>query len=241
MLKNLIAAFIFSVSLGASLQTFGQSVAKPKPAPGATIERRDTDDTPQDSNKPATKATPKPTPRQTNTASPTSGVLAAFNKLVDGIRASDVDAVMSVFWKSPQLTLFNYNGTVTKTWDQVSANRSSSYPNAKNVKLDVRDVKIQMLGTNAALVTCLWTQTQDYKDKPESSSGRLTLVFKQIGGAWKIIHTHTSPDAPDPSRLPPSEKNEPSNTVAPTTKPPTTRTPKPLKPPAPKTPQVKPN
>ena len=138
---------------------------------------------------------------------PTSrGVLSAFNSLLDGIRAADVAAVSNAYWRSTQLTLFNYNGTVTKGWEQMRSNRASSYPEIKNVKLDVRDVRVQMLGRDGALVTCLWRQSQTFHDAPETSSGRMTLVFRRVGNAWKAVHLHTSPDAPDPSRVPPSEQ-----------------------------------
>src|ERR1041384_2031580 len=81
--------------------------------------------------------TPKPTPKKT-TAPKTpgsEGVLAAFNKLLDGIRHANVDEVMSVYWNNPQLNMFNYNGSVTKGWEQVRKNRESSYPGIKNAKL----------------------------------------------------------------------------------------------------------
>jgi len=138
---------------------------------------------------------------------PTSrGVLAAFNALLDGIRRADVNAVTGVYWNSPQLVLFNYNGTVTRSWEQMRTNRASSYPDLKDVKLDVHDVRVQMLGRDGALLTALWTQSQTFRGTPENSSGRMTLVFRRTGGAWKAIHLHTSPDAPDPSRVPQSEQ-----------------------------------
>jgi len=133
-------------------------------------------------------------------------VLAAFNALLDGIRHADVDEVMSAYWNNPQLNLFNYNGSVTKGWDQVRKNRESSYPEIKDVKLEVRDVSVTMLGTTGAIVTCQWTQTQNYKGAPETASGRMTLVFKRVGNAWKAIHLHSSPDTPNPAVIPPSEK-----------------------------------
>ena len=99
-------------------------------------------------------------------------------------------------------------------------NRAASYPNLKDVKLDVRDVKVRTLGADSALVTCLWTQTQTVKDQPERATGRLTLVFQKVGGVWKIVHTHTSPDRPDPSLIPPSERTtEPATQPTPTTTP----------------------
>ncbi len=150
------------------------------------------------------------------------GVLAAFNALLDGIRRADVDAVTAIYWNSPQLILFNNNGTVTKGWEQMRENRASSYPEMKDVKLEVRDVRVQMLGRDGAAVTCMWTQSQTFRGTPESATGRMTLVFRRTGGAWKAIHLHTSPDRPDPSRLLPSEQTgtqTPAATPTPTPKP----------------------
>jgi len=154
---------------------------------------------------------PKKTATTTATQAPGSeGVLAAFNTLIDGIRHASVDEVMSAYWNNPQLSLFNYNGSVTKGWTQVRKNRESSYPEIKDVKLEVRDVSVTMLGTTGAIVTCQWTQSQSYKGNPETASGRMTLVFKRVGNAWKAIHLHSSPDTPNPAVIPPSEKPTPN-------------------------------
>ncbi|HEX8177583.1 MAG TPA: nuclear transport factor 2 family protein [Pyrinomonadaceae bacterium] len=134
------------------------------------------------------------------------GVVDAFDSLIAGIEKADVALVTNAYWNSQQLILFNFNGTVTRTWEQMRKNRESSYPNLKDVKLTVRDRRVLMLGRDAAMVTCLWTQTQTYKGTPETASGRMTLVFQRINGQWKAVHLHTSPDAPDPSRLPASEQ-----------------------------------
>ena len=172
---------------------------------------------------PKPSATPKPptAPARTTTAAPSDSdsVLAAFNKLLDGIRHASLNEVTAVYWNSPRLNLFNYNGTVTKGWDQMRKNRASSYPEIKDVKLDVRDVNVTMLGRDAALVTCIWTQSQNYKGTPETASGRMTLVFRKIGNAWKAIHLHSSPDSPNPASIPPSEQipsSSPTATPTPT-------------------------
>lgn len=146
-------------------------------------------------------------PKITGNETPGSqSVIAAFNALVNGIRHADAKAVASVYLNSPRLLLFNNNGTVTRGWDQMRKNRESSYADVKDVKLDVRDVSITMLGRDGAIVTCLWTQSQTYKGTPETATGRMTLVFKRVGKDWKAIHVHTSPDKPDPSRVMPSEQ-----------------------------------
>ena len=168
-------------------------------------------------SKPAPPAAPAPSVEKTKPVLVPGGaaVMAAFNRLIDGIQTADVEKVMSVYWKSPGLTLYNYNGTVTKGWDQVRQNRLSSYPEIKDAKLDVRDVAITMLGRDGAVVSCLWTQSQTYKGAPETASGRMTLVFKRFGTAWKAISLHTSPDAPNPSSVPPSEQASPKPSPTP--------------------------
>ena len=142
--------------------------------------------------------------------SDTDAVLAAFNKLLDGIRKADIKAVTDVYQNTPRLNLFNYNGTVTKGWEQMRKNRESSYPEIKDVELKERDVNVTMLGRTAAVVTCLWTQSQTYKGTPETASGRMTLVFRKVGTAWKAIHLHSSPDKPNPAAIPPSEQLPPA-------------------------------
>ena len=147
---------------------------------------------------------------QTKTPTDSEAVLATFNKLLDGIRKADVKAVTAAYWNSPRLNLFNYNGTVTKGWEQMRKNRESSYPEIKDAKLDVKDVNVTMIGRDGALVTCIWTQSQVYKGTPETASGRMTLVFRKVGTAWKAIHLHSSPDQPNPAAIPPSEQQQPA-------------------------------
>ena len=165
-------------------------------------------------------ATPRTTARQTPDAAQARAVREAFDSLVDGIRRADAEAVAALYWNSPQLLVFNNNGTVTKTWEQARSNRESLYSKVSDVKLDVRDVRVKTLGPSGAVVTCLWEQAQTAEGQPERATGRLTVVYQKIGAAWKIIHTHTSPDKPSPSNLLPSERTpagaEPTPTRPPT-------------------------
>ena len=177
-------------------------VAKPTPTPKVTMSGETGGSTSQTrTQRPKTSSTP-------NASSTT--VVGAFDKIIEGIRRANVDMVTGGYWNNAALVLFNYNGSVTKGWDQMRKNREASYPDIKDVKLDVRDRHVVMLGTNGAVVTCLWTQTQTYKGEPDSASGRMTLVFKRVGNEWKAVHLHTSPDKPDASRIPASEQIPPT-------------------------------
>ncbi len=205
---------IVSVALAAATMTWAQNTnsnsgtpstrtrtVAPKPSPTPKPLNRST-------NPEASTATQKPTQAAGQVAS-SSSVLAAFNNLLDGIRHADVKAATGAYQNTSRLVLFNYNGTVTRGWDQLRQNREASYPEMKDVKLDVKDLRVTMLGRDAALITCQWTQSMTFRGTPETDSGRMTIVFRKVGTAWKAIHLHTSPDRPDPSRIPASEQTTP--------------------------------
>ncbi|HEX8246627.1 MAG TPA: nuclear transport factor 2 family protein [Pyrinomonadaceae bacterium] len=127
-------------------------------------------------------------------------VQAAFERLTEGIRQADAKKVMSVYENSDRILFFNNNGTATIGWENMRGNRESLYAKTKNVALDITGLRVEMLGTSSAYVTCKWKQRQEYDGKLESASGRMTLVFRLVGKEWKVIHLHTSPDNPDPTR-----------------------------------------
>lgn len=216
--------FVVSVALACATLAFAQNTNQQNSDSGTTSTRTRTV---------APKPSPTPKPKTTDTeAAPVSGpqtqrpktsqapaggqvagstaVLAAFNSLLDGIRHADAKVVTNAYQNTPRLVLFNFNGTVTKGWDQLKRNREASYPEMKDVKLDVKDLRVTMLGRDAALITCQWTQSLTFRGTPETDSGRMTIVFRRIGKDWKAIHLHTSNDKPDASRIPASEQVPPA-------------------------------
>jgi ketosteroid isomerase-like protein len=207
---------IVSVALAGASFAFAQNTNSSTTAP--STRTRTVAPKPSPTPRPATKstdseagpATQKPKASQAaGQVAPSSAVLAAFNNLLDGIRHADVKAATGAYQNTPRLVLFNYNGTVTRGWDQLKQNREASYPEMKDVTLDVRDLRVTMLGRDAALITCQWTQSMTFRGTPETDSGRMTIVFRKVGKDWKAIHLHTSPDRPDPSRIPASEQTPP--------------------------------
>ena len=191
-------ALVSAQSADSSTQSTRTRVVAPKPSPTPRTVTKSTDTEAGPASQKRTQAAGQ--------VAPSSGVVAAFNNLLDGIRHADVKAATGAYQNTPRLVLFNYNGTVTRGWDQLKQNREASYPEMKDVKLDVRDLRVTMLGRDAALITCQWNQSMTFRGTPETDSGRMTIVFRKVGKDWKAIHLHTSPDRPDPSRIPQSEQ-----------------------------------
>jgi ketosteroid isomerase-like protein len=205
-LASTVFAFAQNTNSSNTQSTRTRVVApKPTPTPKTVTKSTDTEASPNT----APKIQKPKTTGAAGQVSPSSSVVSAFNNLLDGIRHADVKAATGAYQNTPRLVLFNYNGTVTRGWDQLKQNREASYPQMKDVKLDVKDLRVTMLGRDAALITCLWTQSMTFKGTPETDTGRMTIVFRRIGKDWKAIHLHTSNDNPDPSRIPPSEQPTP--------------------------------
>jgi ketosteroid isomerase-like protein len=146
-------------------------------------------------------------------ADPGKDVRAAFDRLIEGIEQNDAEKVMSVYENSARTLFFNYNGTATIGWENMLANRKSSYAKTTNTNLEPTGVRVEILSPTSAYVSCKWKQTQEFEGKLESSTGRMTLIFKKIGKDWKVVHLHTSPDAaPKDIVIPASEKDIKDNT-----------------------------
>ena len=203
MIKRLLFSTTFALALSATAAAQNTNTAEPAPQGQTT----------------AAPARTRRAAQSPGEAAQLRAVREAFDSLVDGIRRADAASVAKLYWNSPQLNIFNNNGTVTKSFEQARSNRESLYAKVSDVKLDVRDVRVKALGPSGALVTCLWEQSQTAEGQPEHATGRLSIVYQKIGAEWKIVHTHTSPDRPDPSRLLPSERTPPPPDATTTPKP----------------------
>lgn len=174
LLTSTVLVFTAASSVVMAQNTNSSETVRPRTTAAAANTNSQKSADPQKSTDVQQPTTTQPTARRTETKpriaeTPASqSVIAAFNELINGIRHADVKAVTSVYLNSPRLILFNNNGTVTKGWEQLRMNRESAYREVKDVKLDVRDLSITMLGRDGAVVSCLWTQSQTYKGTPET-------------------------------------------------------------------------
>jgi uncharacterized protein (TIGR02246 family) len=203
MLKRLSLTVIIGVCLGAVTWAQETPVEEPQGEP-ETVTAAPRPRRTGKGKKPAPAASVQDAAAKGKAAKPTTaeakaaaadeaGVRATFADLVKAIEAADAEAVSKIYWNSPNLVMYNRNGTITKTWEQMKANRTATYATVSEVKLTTRSVNVQMLGRDGAMLSCLWTQSQKNQGQFESSNGRMTLVFRRIKGEWKIVHLHTSP------------------------------------------------
>ena len=102
----------------------------------------------------------------------------------------DLDAFMQGYWNAPELTFFS-GVKESKGWQAALDRYRATYasPGHEMGKLDFSDLRVEILGSDAAFVRGVWQLTMSDGKMPH---GRFTLIFRRFGDGWKIIHDHTS-------------------------------------------------
>jgi ketosteroid isomerase-like protein len=102
----------------------------------------------------------------------------------------DLEAFMTGYWNSPELIFFS--GVNEHDGWQATMNRyRAAYASGGHEmgKLEFSDLRIEMLGSDAAFVLGEWHLTMSDGKMPH---GLFTLVFRKFVDGWKIVHDHTS-------------------------------------------------
>lgn len=122
----------------------------------------------------------------------TKAIIAALNAQQSAWNRADVDAFLLGYWHSAELT-FSGSGGVARGWDSVLARYKKNYPDrAAMGQLDFSDLEFRFLGPDAALVLGRW----HLKRERDDIGGVFSLVWQRFPKGWKIVHDHTSADAP---------------------------------------------
>jgi beta-aspartyl-peptidase (threonine type) len=102
----------------------------------------------------------------------------------------DLDAFMTGYWKSPELTFFS-GANERHGWQETMDRYKATYqsPGHEMGKLDFSNLRVEALGTDAAFVRGEWRLIMSDGKTPH---GLFTLVFRRFPEGWKIVHDHTS-------------------------------------------------
>lgn len=121
---------------------------------------------------------------------PESAIEQVLHRQQDAWNGHDLEVFMSGYWKSPDLTFFS-GAKETSGWQATLNRYKATYdsPGHAMGKLDFSELKIEMLGPEAAFVRGAWHLTMPDGKTPH---GRFTLIFRKFPEGWKIIHDHTS-------------------------------------------------
>lgn len=103
----------------------------------------------------------------------------------------DIPAFMQGYENSPEILFAGKNG-VTRGYQQVLDNYRRRYPNREAMgTLKFTAISFEMLGSTHAKLVGKFELERNAADGG-AASGYFTLIFRKIGGSWKIVHDHTS-------------------------------------------------
>src|SRR6266481_5646173 len=90
---------------------------------------------------------------------------------------------------TPPISPFS-GASITQGWEPTLLRYRQRYQaEGKEMgKLEFQDLKIDVLGRRAAVVTGKWQLTMSDGKQPH---GLFTLVMKKMPGGWRIVHDHT--------------------------------------------------
>ena len=136
---------------------------------------------------------------------PKSAIEHVLRTQQDAWNHHDLDAFMTGYWNSPELTFFS-GAKESKGWQATLDRYRATYTSAGKEMghLEFSELRIEPLGSDAAFVRGVWQltmsdgKTSDGKTSDGKTSedktphGRFTLIFRKFPDGWKIIHDHTS-------------------------------------------------
>ncbi len=100
----------------------------------------------------------------------------------------DIDEFMTAYWNSENLS-FSSGGKTHRGWKTTRDRYKKNYPDAATMgKLTFKDLEVQLLGEDAALMLGRW-----HLKREEPAQGNFSLIWRRFDDdKWLIIHDHSS-------------------------------------------------
>lgn len=117
-------------------------------------------------------------------------IRAVIMKQQEAWNRGDLEAFMSGYWNSPELTFFS-GARESKGWQAALDRYKKSYQGAGHEmgKLEFANLRIEMLGKDSAFVRGEFHLTMSDGKTPH---GLFTLIFRKFPDGWKIVHDQSA-------------------------------------------------
>jgi len=115
-------------------------------------------------------------------------IRSVLDRQVAAWNERDLEGFMAGYLKSPELSFFS-GATKTSSWEATLDRYRKRYQSegAEMGKLDFSELQIELLGPTSAYVRGRWRLKMAAGDQ----GGLFTLIFRRMGGSWKIVHDHS--------------------------------------------------
>lgn len=135
------------------------------------------------------------TAQQPSAATVRTEILQAVRAYVDAINKADAATLVEIYSREAGVTSVG-DGQITRGWDAIRSTADSIAGAEGKYKVATGSIDVVPLGPGYALALTSTILTVKSGDQEAQLRGAMTLVFKKLGGDWKIIHDHTSTVSP---------------------------------------------
>lgn len=128
-----------------------------------------------------------PNPAESSPTAPKL-ILQVIEEQKQAWNRGDIEGYMQGYAKRPT-TSFASGDNMTTGWQETLDRYRIGYDTKEKMgQLEFRELKVEMVSEDAAMVTGRW-ELQREKDRPH---GLFTLLFRKLPEGWRIVHDHTS-------------------------------------------------
>jgi uncharacterized protein (TIGR02246 family) len=135
------------------------------------------------------------TAQQPTAATVRTEVQQAVRAYVDAINKADVATLVEMYSREAGVTSVG-DGQITRGWDAIRSTADSIAGAEGKYKVATGSIDVISLGPGYALALTSTILTVKTGDQEAQARGAMSLLFKKVGGEWKIIHDHTSTVTP---------------------------------------------
>ena len=133
--------------------------------------------------------------QQPTAAATRTEVQQAVRAYVDAFNKADAATLVEMYSREAGVTSVG-DGQITRGWDAIRSTADSIAGAEGKYKVATGSIDVIPLGPGYALALTSTILTVKSGDQEVQVRGAMSLVFKKIGGQWKIIHDHTSTVTP---------------------------------------------
>lgn len=120
-------------------------------------------------------------------------VKVAVDSIIAKFERLDADGAMQYYWDSPDFVAFNADGS--RSDFQASKKASIDFVNSATA-VKITTIREDFTVMTKDIVICAWVGKEDVTlksgDRATYDPFGVTLVYKNIGGQWKVIYSHES-------------------------------------------------
>lgn len=118
-------------------------------------------------------------------------VQAFVKAFVEATNKGDMTAVMEMYSRKPVVTSIS-DGEITRGWEAIRTESDQMVGKEGSYKFSIGAIDVTPLGTAFALAVAPYTVTVATDQGAVQVPGAMTLILERSGGAWAILHDHTS-------------------------------------------------